>query len=124
MNRAVDRAGHGLRLVREEFLLRQPVHEPRQVHLESGQRLSQLVVDLARDARLLLFPHRLQVRGERPQRSLGFPQLFLRQPAVAISSRQFLALDEEIDEHRDLGLEDFRIQRLARCSPRHRPRSL
>ena len=43
-----------------------PLH-PRQVELESRQRLTQLIVQLAGDARPLLFTNRLETRGESAQ---------------------------------------------------------
>src|SRR4051812_38892559 len=47
-----------------------PLH-PRDVELESRQRLAELVVNLARDTGTLFLAHLLQARSERPQLLAG-----------------------------------------------------
>ena len=51
--------------------------EPREVELEPGQRLAQLVMDLARDTGALLLPHELQPRRQRAQLRAGAPRLLV-----------------------------------------------
>ena len=63
LHRGVDQLAHRVGLL-DERLLAQALGEPRDFHLESGQHLTQLVVNLAGDVRALFFPHRDQVRRQ------------------------------------------------------------
>ena len=57
-----DALAHGLGLALQRLEpLRQPARQPGQLQLQSGQRLSQFVVDLPVDARAFGFAHMLQM---------------------------------------------------------------
>src|SRR5205814_2136975 len=62
--------------------LGEPPSQPREVDLERGERLPELIVDLARDARALRFPGRLAPDGEVAQLLAVAVQLLLRAPAL------------------------------------------
>jgi hypothetical protein len=49
----------------------QPAGEPGEIELDRGERLAELVVKVAGDARALLLPRRLEPLGERPQSLLA-----------------------------------------------------
>ena len=62
------------RLLRELARLR-ATDDPGDVHLERGERLPELVVDLARNAGALVLAHRLDVRRELAELVLQLPAL-------------------------------------------------
>src|SRR6185436_393797 len=57
--------------------------ESGKIELEAGERLAELVVDLARDARALLLPDVLQIDGERAQLLVRLSQALLGTLALA-----------------------------------------
>jgi hypothetical protein len=65
-DRLIERCG-GLT---QRELQEQAFLQPRQIHPQAGQGLPQLVVDIARYARSLLFAHGVNARGKRATRLL------------------------------------------------------
>jgi len=66
-----QRRGSGIPRCGESFL------NPGHVHLESRERLPQLIMDLPGNSSSLIFPGRLDVRSKVPQPLMGASQLFL-----------------------------------------------
>ena len=64
------------------------VAQPIEVHLERGERRSELIVDFACDTRLFLFADRLQVTRQRAQLFAGALDLELRQPSLRVVEHQ------------------------------------
>ena len=62
--------------------------QPVEVHLERGERRSELIMDFACYTRLFLFANRLQVTRQRAQLFAGALDLELRQPSLRVVEHQ------------------------------------
>ena len=90
----------------------QALGEPDDVHLQPGEHLAELVVDLARDVRALLLAHGDHMVGERTQPLLRLAQLLLGLATLGDLARQLGVLAVQLDEHRNLGQQHLGNQRL------------
>ena len=96
-----------------------PLGKRADVELEAGERLAQLVVDLARDVDAFLLAHRLQVCRERPQVLLRGAQPLLREGALRELGVEHPVHVVQAHEDRELRAQHLGARGSSRWS--HRP---
>ena len=113
MHRGIDEAAHGFGFLHKLLLGSvQLPGQPGHIHLQTGQHLSQLVVDFACNPRALFFAYGNQARGQRPQLHLRLAQPGLRVRSLFDFVCECRVLLVKFDENRHFRSQHLRHQRL------------